>query len=587
MIRRITVQNFRSFAEPTSMDMNELLVLAGANSSGKSSLIQVLLLLSQTLKSQNPEIALDLAGRYVQFPEFRELVFMRPNGDDIYFSVTFELTIPELDLMAAIRNGTAFLRSSTLLKRFQKLEVPSLSQTDPQIECEHLIKLDFGINNNGVPLLKAAKLEKSYHGFLITRHTIVLRQKKYNVTVEMPGNSVKKPIFEDDLIYQVDSLKKDILDSGMNPSSGLYLSQQLTLFLYQYCINWKNPPRLVDRLRKKLAGFRIPPTKFQVDDPLLSKLATFFEDTLAYFRNSGWNISFEANLPFDHFILDYAKLRTLRWSDDTPFAYPPHFNAAFGNAFREVRDFLSALEYIGPLRAKPERAYLAAGNPPDIGSAGENTIPILSLEQKRKVTTKTSIGAVPSEKKLSVAVGEWFQEFGLGGFLSITTLEGVIYQAKIEGIPNTGLMVTIADVGFGVSQLLPVVLASLRAPIGATLIFEQPELHLHPRLQGKLADFFICMVELGKKVIVETHSEHFINMLRLRIAEDTTAELHNKVGILFVRGPMRGGGSHVESLQVDEYGGVVNWPPDFFPEHGDITEKILRAMFSKHSRGHS
>ena len=148
-------------------------------------------------------------------------------------------------------------------------------------------------------------------------------------------------------------------------------------------------------------------------------------------------------------------------------------------------------------------------------------------------------------------------------------------------------MVTIADVGFGVSQLLPVVLASLRAPIGATLIFEQPELHLHPRLQGKLADFFICMVELGKKVIVETHSEHFINMLRLRIAEDTTAELHNKVGILFVRGPMRGGGSHVESLQVDEYGGVVNWPPDFFPEHGDITEKILRAMFSKHSRGHS
>jgi len=93
---------------------------------------------------------------------------------------------------------------------------------------------------------------------------------------------------------------------------------------------------------------------------------------------------------------------------------------------------------------------------------------------------------------------------------------------------------------------------------------------------------------------VETHSEHLIQMLRLRIAQDKDGSLREKVRILFVRGDREfhesnGGdarrepvGSYVENLQVDEYGSIINWPSDFFPEYGELNEKILKAMMTKH-----
>jgi len=128
---------------------------------------------------------------------------------------------------------------------------------------------------------------------------------------------------------------------------------------------------------------------------------------------------------------------------------------------------------------------------------------------------------------------------------------------------------------------LPIVVMGLRSPETSLLLFEQPEIHLHPKLQANLADFFLRLAVSGKRLLVETHSDHFINRLRRRIAEDPTDELKEKVSILFVRPPHDGQGAIIEPLQVNQYGVIENWPPDFLPESADEAEAIFRAGLEK------
>jgi len=160
--------------------------------------------------------------------------------------------------------------------------------------------------------------------------------------------------------------------------------------------------------------------------------------------------------------------------------------------------------------------------------------------------------------------------------------EGVISQLMLPLIGDDSQRVTIVDVGFGVSQLLPIIVAGLRANRGDTLIFEQPETHLHPKIQEALADFFILLHRLGKCVIVETHSDHLINGLRVRIAADQTDTLKDDVQIAFVRIPTtKGEGSLIEPLQFDEYGMIINWPPEFMSDGMKQMQEILRLGVEK------
>ena len=112
-------------------------------------------------------------------------------------------------------------------------------------------------------------------------------------------------------------------------------------------------------------------------------------------------------------------------------------------------------------------------------------------------------------------------------------------------------------------------------------MLEQPEIHLHPKLQANLADFLLTLAEQGKRIVVETHSDHFINRIRRRIAEDDTDDLAGKVNILFVHPAGDGQGAAIEPLEVDRYGVVKNWPPNFLPEAADEAEAIFLAGLEK------
>jgi len=138
-------------------------------------------------------------------------------------------------------------------------------------------------------------------------------------------------------------------------------------------------------------------------------------------------------------------------------------------------------------------------------------------------------------------------------------------------------------VGVGVSQVLPILIVCLLASEDTTLIFEQPELHLHPFVQTRLADFFLSMSLLNKQCIIETHSEYLINRLRFRVASDSSPlpqdSLNQKIKIYFTEKVE--GVSQYREVTVNKYGAIVDWPKGFFDQSQREAEEILRASMAK------
>jgi predicted ATPase len=125
----------------------------------------------------------------------------------------------------------------------------------------------------------------------------------------------------------------------------------------------------------------------------------------------------------------------------------------------------------------------------------------------------------------------------------------------------------------------------LSAKEGSTLIIEQPELHLHPKMQTKLTDFFVAISQSGKQCIIETHSEHIINALRYRVAKTEAPDdvkLADDIQIYFVEKDEKG--SLFKPITVDKYANISEWPDDFFDETQVVREKIIETVSKKRDK---
>lgn len=257
-------------------------------------------------------------------------------------------------------------------------------------------------------------------------------------------------------------------------------------------------------------------------------------------------------------------------------------NADFLASFAlEVERNLSLLRYLGPLRQSPRRVYGWSGNSPaDVGASGEYAIAaILAAEAQGR---KISRGKKQAKQSFATFIAAWLKELGMIESFEVSpTAPGRRdYEVKVKargGITKVAL----PDVGFGVSQILPAIVQAFYCPAESTLWMEQPEIHLHAQVQAHLADVFISAIrayENGKprnvQLIIETHSEHFLNRLQRRIAEGSIKP--EEVAIYFARASSRS--ADLEQLTVNEYGDITNWPENFFgDEMGDLVARTQAA----------
>lgn len=250
--------------------------------------------------------------------------------------------------------------------------------------------------------------------------------------------------------------------------------------------------------------------------------------------------------------------------------------------------FATSVRYLGPLRDEPKPLYPLAptADPSDVGLKGEYTAAVLELHKSRAVNyiptsafAGDEITPRPITRTLEAAVIDWLQYLGVADSI----------QSRDKGKFGHELVVKIGEgkghhdlthVGVGVSQILPILVTSLLAAPDTTLIFEQPELHLHPKVQSLLADFFLSMTRLGKQCILETHSEYLVNRIRFRTAAAVRSNPWlEAVKLYFVE---RGtDGSSFREVAMNEYGAIQDWPDGFFDQSQREAERILRAAMAK------
>lgn len=160
--------------------------------------------------------------------------------------------------------------------------------------------------------------------------------------------------------------------------------------------------------------------------------------------------------------------------------------------------------------------------------------------------------------------------------LLVNTDKNTIYKKLLLIDERAKIPVSLRDVGVGISQVLPVLVNAYSKENNVATI-EQPELHLHPKLQSELADVFIntALGKSRKTFLIETHSEHLLLRIMRRIRETTNNELEegltpitaNDVQVLFVMPSKNGEGSVIKKIALDEDGEMIdNWPGGFFEE---------------------
>lgn len=258
-----------------------------------------------------------------------------------------------------------------------------------------------------------------------------------------------------------------------------------------------------------------------------------------------------------------------------------HQNAGFLSELElEFEKMLRGVYYLGPLRDYPRREYTwAGGDPADMGRRGEYAVAAILAARERGA--KISRGKGKPKFTLEQYVAHWLKELKLIDEFRVEEIKkGTnLYRVHVRRSPGSS-EVLITDVGFGVSQILPVLVLCYYAPEGSTILFEQPEIHLHPSVQRGLADVFIDAMKVRDvQIIVESHSEDFLRRLQRRVAE---AELITEKDAAIYFCDIESGEGRLTPLELDAYGNFLAWPKDFFGDPmGDIAAMQAAVMKRK------
>jgi predicted ATPase len=250
----------------------------------------------------------------------------------------------------------------------------------------------------------------------------------------------------------------------------------------------------------------------------------------------------------------------------------------------QTEGMLTGIYYLGPLRDHPRRVYQWSGDSPEsVGMRGELTIAAIlaAASDGRKLNRGPNQRVQPFEQ----FIARWLQELGVIDSFQVKPLsEGRKEYEVLVRTHKASAEVKISDVGFGVSQVLPALVQAFYCPPHSTVWMEQPEIHLHPQVQSKLADVFISAIqarENGKvrnvQMIIESHSEHFLYRLQRRVAEGVLTP--DDVAIYFCR--RANSTIELEPLEVNEGGDILNWPENFF---GDEMEDIAARTIANARR---
>jgi len=450
MLRSLKFTNFKSW-EKADLPCGRITGLFGTNSSGKTSLIQFLLLLKQTKDATDRALSIELNGGFVQLGTINDAIHRHDDKKTIAWSLDFSLD------------------------KEMVLYDPSNEQKSIVVKGDHL-------------------------------------QLSSEVLIAQKAPVATK------IAYELGHMKFSLsLKPGSNSAFDLKASH-------------------IDDTVSNFKFSRTTGRPWTLPGPI--KSYAFPDQARTYYQNAGL----------------IAELET---------AYEAELDRVF---------------YLGPLRDFPKRDYLwARSRPTDVGQRGEKAIDAILAATAARETRNLRHKA--RNKAFQEIIAYWLHEMGLIESFTVGEIAtgSNRWQAKVKTRQGAS-EVLLTDVGFGISQVLPVVTLLQYVPEGSTVILEQPEIHLHPLAQAALADVII-QAALHRKiqVILESHSEHLLLRLQRRIAEEIISG--DEVKLYFCDAPQ--GVSKLTPLEIDLYGNITNWPAKFM---GDAFGEAAEAEVARLKR---
>lgn len=233
-----------------------------------------------------------------------------------------------------------------------------------------------------------------------------------------------------------------------------------------------------------------------------------------------------------------------------------------------IRDVFDRITYLGPFREEPRRGYLFPGGLiQNVGVGGAEAPLLLGDDYLRR------------KSMILGAVANWFSQ-NLGGWPLGLSSHGDTFSLVLRHPRNTSLEVNLADVGTGISQVLPIVVQhhfkTMMGQPPSIEIIEQPELHLHPGAHGNLADLYVESTKLsGSFAIIETHSENFLLRVRRRIAEGKIDA--DQVNLYWIDDESISS-PRLKKIHIMKSGGVDMWPAGVFSEDFEEVRAIHKAQ---------
>ncbi|MCU1410257.1 MAG: hypothetical protein JWR04_964 [Rhodoglobus sp.] len=598
MIKRVRLRAFKSAVNDVEIEFAPLTIVAGPNSSGKSTLLQSILLLSQTLASKASSRALVLNGNLVRLGTFDEVHSYGSRGRMIRIGM-------DMDLSNVGSSGTSIAQVSTGLG-----SAISTRNITMDVEFSKPTR-KFAAENHLDPQ------QPQLNSFRMTTSTS-LPEPRSSATASMSakarqtkaGPALDTPFGD---IGQSFNVKLDSQSNAdMNrANTGVEVEGMLS--------NHFLPRRLLIRSNPalELANEWVLSLLLLGDsgrsNPGRGTRSIFPKALVSALRHIVLNASKEADFPRG------AELDADTWakwfstlSEDQRSIVRPALFAEVQQLFQTAIDatglpreepgtrplprqlamsmdrveaFLgSRVRYLGPLREEPRPIYSLSAevDPTSVGTKGEFTAAVLSANSNARIRYIAPPGPSGTLKTrrlgtLGEAVDAWLSYLGVASTAESADLGSQGHTLKVTQSTG-GKSLDMTQVGVGVSQLLPIVVMCLLASPGSVVILEQPELHMHPRVQALLADFLLAVTKSGVQCVVETHSEYLISRIRLRVAETKVDPARDAV-LLFTE--VKSGETHYRALQLNEYGSIDDWPEGFFDTSSHESSAILRAALER------
>jgi predicted ATPase len=553
MIKEISFKNYKAF-ESGCIEIKPITLLLGANSVGKSSILQLLLMLQQTALTENYRSALRLHGKYAGLGENENIFKDKKTDSDLVLSFEFS----DKTLFKLLKGELLEELTHTILRPISYLSNYYFHTTK-----ENKLGLKLSDKTNRILRKDIWKSKDEFIDAIKELENLKTQLRK----IYVKDKGINERIIKTDIDFLINStsdLDNILMDSTNYGIFYDYIKNlnKVSSNNFNLVFNIRNIKFSKEDLLKitKVALYNKDKCIIELSLMINEKknsyedfelISSFFSDIL---KTDAFKDELLRNLNFDSTLFSIFSENSQvsrRFSDDNLSLIPKVIIMIINNSIQNIKNSFERrlINYVSPLRAHPKRYYF-------LDKANINImLDTLDGDSLTEVLKENNV--------VKTKVNKWLKNFGLS--VDVSTLQDVIHRLKVT---QHGLSLDITDVGFGISQVLPVIVQGFLSFNGSLTIIEQPEIHLHPKMQADLADLFIDIVKSEnsndpeKYLIIETHSEYLLKRLRRRMAENKKIS-PDDVAIYYFHPRNEAGTGVIERKKISETG-FFDYPQDFY-----------------------